>query len=60
MYFSDSGGSSCLGPYKGVNLFYDTCLDYSEKYSDKGNYVDGANIAGFIKVAQAMVDQGFV
>ncbi|MFO7850073.1 MAG: NADP-specific glutamate dehydrogenase [Spirochaetia bacterium] len=43
-----------------MTKIHDTCLDYSEKYSDKGNYVDGANIAGFIKVAQAMVDQGFV
>jgi glutamate dehydrogenase (NADP+) len=39
---------------------HDTCLDYSERFSEKGNYVDGANLAGFLKVAQAMVDQGFV
>ncbi len=25
-----------------------------------GNYVDGANIAGFLKVADAMLDQGLV
>ncbi len=33
------------------------------KYGEKGNYVDyvkGANIAGFIKVADAMLDQGLV
>lgn len=35
-------------------------LNNSEKYSTKGNYVDGANIAGFIRVAEAMVDQGYV
>ena len=27
-------------------------------YGDKGNYVMGANIAGFVKVADAMVAQG--
>lgn len=32
----------------------------AERYSTKGNLVDGANIAGFLKVANAMVDQGYV
>jgi glutamate dehydrogenase (NADP+) len=36
------------------------CLDSSERYSTKGNYVDGANIAGFVRVAEAMIDQGYV
>ncbi len=30
------------------------------QYSTKGNLVDGANIAGFLKVAHAMIDQGYV
>ena len=30
----------------------------SELFGVKGNYVVGANIAGFLKVANAMVDQG--
>ena len=30
----------------------------AEKYGMKGNYVAGANLAGFIKVADAMVAQG--
>ncbi len=30
------------------------------QYSTKGNLVDGANIAGFLKVANAMIDQGYV
>ena len=37
-----------------------SCLDASKKYSKSGNYVDGANIAGFLKVADAMLDQGVV
>jgi glutamate dehydrogenase (NADP+) len=32
----------------------------SEKYSTVGNLVDGANIAGFIKVADSMMQQGLV
>jgi len=34
------------------------CLDTAGKYDSPGNYVDGANIAGFLKVANAMLDQG--
>lgn len=37
-----------------------SAYEASEKYSTAGNYVDGANIAGFIKVANAMVAQGVV
>ncbi len=32
----------------------------AEEYGTPGNYVNGANIAGFIKVADAMLDQGLV
>ena len=35
-------------------------LDASAEYGQPGNYVFGANIAGFVKVAQAMLDQGLV
>ena len=34
------------------------CLAAAEQYGNLGNYVDGANIAGFIRVADAMIDQG--
>jgi len=37
---------------------HDTVYRTSEKYGDPGNYVLGANIAGFEKVAQAMISQG--
>lgn len=39
---------------------HDTCLTTAEKFGAKGNYVNGANIAGFLKVADAMLDQGLV
>ncbi|MFB3739118.1 MAG: glutamate dehydrogenase, partial [Candidatus Velamenicoccus archaeovorus] len=32
----------------------------AERYGTPGNYVNGANIAGFVKVADAMIDQGIV
>jgi len=36
------------------------CFEAAEKYGQPGNLVMGANIAGFIKVADAMLDQGLV
>jgi glutamate dehydrogenase (NADP+) len=36
------------------------CYDTAEKYGTPGNLVNGANIAGFLKVADAMLDQGLV
>ncbi len=36
------------------------CQMTAEEYGAPGNYVVGANIAGFVKVADAMVDQGLV
>lgn len=37
-----------------------TCLEAASSYGLDGNYVAGANIAGFVKVANAMIDQGLV
>lgn len=37
-----------------------TCMETAEKFGVPGNYVIGANIAGFLKVADAMLDQGLV
>ncbi len=36
------------------------CLDASDAYGDKGNYMLGANIAGFVRVADAMIAQGVI
>ena len=36
------------------------CADAADEYGYKGNLVVGANIAGFLKVADAMLDQGVV
>ncbi|MBT8399090.1 MAG: NADP-specific glutamate dehydrogenase [Rhodothermia bacterium] len=37
-----------------------SCVEAAERFDTPGNYVNGANIAGFLKVADAMVDQGIV
>lgn len=37
-----------------------TCVDVAERFGTPGNYVNGANIGGFLKVADAMMDQGVV
>jgi glutamate dehydrogenase (NADP+) len=37
-----------------------SCLSTAERYGTPGNYVNGANIAGFLKVADTMLDQGVV
>jgi len=36
------------------------CFETAERYGTPGNLVNGANIAGFLKVANAMLDQGLV
>jgi glutamate dehydrogenase (NADP+) len=36
------------------------CLDVAERYGVPGNYLVGANIAGFVRVANATLDQGLV
>ena len=37
-----------------------SCLDAADQYGTPGNYMNGANIAGFVKVVEAMLDQGVV
>ncbi|MCI5586118.1 MAG: NADP-specific glutamate dehydrogenase [Lachnospiraceae bacterium] len=42
-----------------INIFHNLD-DAAKKYGMEGNYVAGANIAGFLKVADAMTAQGIV
>ncbi|HCM77228.1 MAG TPA: NADP-specific glutamate dehydrogenase [Cytophagales bacterium] len=39
---------------------HDTCLAAAKEYGKPGNYMAGANIAGFLKVANAMKAQGVI
>lgn len=43
-----------------MKKIHDTCVATAERFGTPGNYVNGANIAGFLKVADAMLDQGLV
>ena len=43
-----------------MKSIHKTALDAAESYGDPGNYVKGANIAGFLKVAKAMLAYGVV
>ncbi len=43
-----------------MKSIHKTCLDAAKEYNEAGNYMAGANIAGFVKVVNAMLDQGVV
>jgi glutamate dehydrogenase (NADP+) len=39
---------------------HDSCVEYGENEDGTIDYIKGANIAGFVKVADAMLAQGVV
>ncbi len=43
-----------------MRSIHDRCVAVAEDFGTPGNYVNGANIGGFLKVADAMLDQGVV
>ena len=43
-----------------MKSIHQTCLNAAEQHGTPGNYMNGANIAGFVKVVDAMIDQGVV
>jgi glutamate dehydrogenase (NADP+) len=43
-----------------MNKIHSTCVTMADRFGTPGNYVNGANIGGFLKVADAMIDQGVV
>jgi glutamate dehydrogenase (NADP+) len=43
-----------------MTSIHDAAAAAAEEYGQPGNYVMGANIAGFVKVADSMLDQGLV
>lgn len=43
-----------------MKAIHKTCSATAERFGTPGNYVNGANIGGFLKVANAMLDQGVV
>ncbi|MGB9005853.1 MAG: NADP-specific glutamate dehydrogenase [Candidatus Aminicenantales bacterium] len=43
-----------------MKSIHKTCVEAAQAYGTPGNYVNGANIGGFLKVARAMMEQGLV
>jgi glutamate dehydrogenase (NADP+) len=43
-----------------MRSIHSACVETADRFGKKGNYVVGANIAGFLKVADSMLDQGVV
>ena len=43
-----------------MRLIFTRCEEAAAEYNTPGNYVNGANIGGFVKVAESMLDQGLV
>ena len=43
-----------------MKAIHKTCVDTAERFGTPGNYVNGANIGGFLKIADSMMDQGVV
>ena len=43
-----------------MQSIHTTCVETANRFGTPGNYVNGANIGGFLKVADAMMDQGVV
>ena len=43
-----------------MKSIHHTCVDAAAAYGSEGNYMAGANIAGFVKVVNAMLDQGLI
>ena len=43
-----------------MKSIHQSSLEAAEQYGTPGNYVNGANIAGFVKVVDSMIDQGLV
>ncbi|OGU43824.1 MAG: glutamate dehydrogenase [Ignavibacteria bacterium RIFCSPLOWO2_12_FULL_56_21] len=43
-----------------MKAIHSACVTTAERFGTPGNYVNGANISGFLKVADAMIDQGLV
>ena len=43
-----------------MKSIHQACVEAAETYGTPGNYINGANIGGFVKVANAMMDQGVV
>jgi glutamate dehydrogenase (NADP+) len=43
-----------------MKTIHRTCLDAAAQHGTPGNYMNGANIVGFVKVVESLLDQGLI
>jgi glutamate dehydrogenase (NADP+) len=43
-----------------MNAIHESCVTHGTRIDGYIDYVKGANVAGFLKVANSMIDQGIV
>jgi glutamate dehydrogenase (NADP+) len=43
-----------------MKAIHTNCVETANEFGTPGNYVNGANIGGFLKIADSMIDQGLV
>ena len=56
----DASSTPRSGSTEIMRGIHDRCAETADEYGSPGNYVVGANIAGFIRVADAMLALGVV
>jgi len=60
MRLSWTSGEVDMRLHEIMRAIHCSCIEYGKKSNGTVNYVDGANIAGFVKVAEAMLSQGVI
>lgn len=60
MRLSWTSGEVDMRLHEIMRAIHRSCIEYGGKNNGTVNYVDGANIAGFVKVAEAMLAQGII
>lgn len=60
MRLSWTSGEVDMRLHEIMRAIHRSCIEYGKKSNGTVNYVDGANIAGFVKVAEAMLSQGVI
>ncbi|WP_292976701.1 NADP-specific glutamate dehydrogenase [Nitrosomonas sp.] len=60
MRLSWTSGEVDMRLHEIMRAIHRSCIEYGGKNNGTVNYVDGANIAGFVKVAEAMLAQGVI
>ena len=60
VYGQSAGACAHRGLLQIMQGIHAACLKYGKRADGSVSYIDGANVAGFVKVADAMLAQGVV